>query len=223
MDKKTKDLVNAFMTLSTPSVSDALDKIKVRCGCIGLAPIVPGKKIVGPALTVKYIPAALKMTGAGNYIDDAEEGDVIVIDNGGRTGCTAWGDILTVAALEKKLAGTIIDGVCRDVDEIMKLEYPIYTKGFYMVTGKDRIVMEAYNKPVTICDVQVNPGDIIMADQSGVLVIPREKAEEVLALAKTISEAEDRIVEAVKSGLSLKEARLRYKYDALQRAEKIEG
>ncbi|HWQ79234.1 MAG TPA: RraA family protein [Anaerovoracaceae bacterium] len=219
MSKTTKELAEAFMVLSTPSVSDALDKLKIKCGCEGLVPILAGKKFVGPAFTVKYVPIGLVKTGAGDYIDEAQEGDVIVIDNGGRTYCTGWGDILTNVAVSKKLAGTIIDGVCRDVDGIRELDYPMFTLGHFMVTGKDRISMESYQKPVEICDVPVRPGDLVMADQSGVLIIPREKAEEVLALAQEITAAEDKIVEAVKQGCSLKEARVKFKYDALQRSD----
>ena len=219
MGRTIKELVDAFMSLSTPSVSDAMDKLKIRCGCQGLVPIVAGKKIVGPAFTVKYVPIGLVKTGAGDYIDEAQEGDVIVIDNGGRTYCTAWGDILTNVAVQKKVAGTIIDGVCRDVDGIRELDYPMFTRGHFMVTGKDRIHMESYQKPVEICDVPVKPGDLVMADQSGVLIIPREKAEEVLALAREIAAAEEKIVEAVKQGCSLKEARVKFKYDSLQRSE----
>ena len=217
MSKTTKELVQAFLSLSTPSVSDALDKLKIKCGCHGLSPIVLDKKFVGPAFTVKYVPIGLVKTGAGDYIDEANEGDVIVIDNGGRTYCTAWGDILTTVAVNKKLAGTVIDGVCRDVDNIREMGYPMFTRGHFMVTGKDRIVMESYNKPVEICDIKVNPGDLIMADQSGVLVIPREKADEVLALAEQISEAENKIVASVKNGATLKDARIQFKYDSLQR------
>lgn len=217
MKKTVKELVEAFMSLSTPSVSDALDKLKIRGGCLGLTPIVPGKKIVGPAFTVKYVPIGLCKSGAGDYIDDANEGDIIVIDNGGRLYCTAWGDILTTVAVSKRLAGTVIDGVCRDVDNIRELDYPMFTRGQFMVTGKDRVIMESYNKPVEICDVQVTPGDLVMADQSGVLVIPREKADEVLLLAQEIADAEEKIVEAVKNGATLKDARVKFKYDFLQR------
>ena len=219
MSKTTKELVQAFMALSTPSVSDALDRLRIRGGCQGLVPIVLGKKFVGPAFTVKYIPIAQVRTGAGDFIDECQEGDVVVIDNGGRTYCTAWGDILTHVAVKKRLAGTVIDGVCRDVDGIRALDYPMYTRGHFMVTGKDRIIMESYNRPVSICDIQVNPGDLIMADGSGVLVIPRNRAEEVLELAQEIAEAERRIVEAVDAGSTLKDARVKFKYDALQRAK----
>ncbi len=218
MEERLKELIGGFMQMSTPSVSDAMDRIKVRCGCHGITPIV-GKKFVGPAFTVKFLPLGQVKTGAGDFIDEAKAGDVIVIDNGGRTYCTVWGDILTHVAVQKKLAGTVIDGVCRDVDGIRELGYPMYTRGHFMVTGKDRAVMESFNRPVAISDIQVNPGDLIMADQSGVLVIPRNRAEEVLGLAREIAAAEEKIVAAVHEGLSLKEARARFKYDALQRAK----
>jgi len=218
MSKSTEELVQGFMEFFTPSVSDAMDKIRIRCGCHGLIPIV-GKKFVGPAFTVKFLPIGQKKTGAGDFIDEAKEGDVIVIDNAGRTYCTVWGDILTHVAVNRKLAGTVIDGVCRDVDGIRELGYPMYTRGHFMVTGKDRVVMESYNKPVAISDVAVNPGDLIMADQSGVLVIPLDRAEEVLALTREIAAAEDKIVASIQQGMNLKEARAKFNYDALQRAK----
>jgi 4-hydroxy-4-methyl-2-oxoglutarate aldolase len=218
MSDDLKELIQGFMELSTPGVSDALDKMRIRSGCHGLTPIV-GKKFVGPAFTVKYVPIGQIKSGAGDYIDDTEEGDVIVIDNAGRTYCTVWGDILTNVAVKKKLAGTVINGVCRDVDGIRELGYPMYTRGHFMVTGKDRVMMESYNKPVDLADILVNPGDLIMADQSGVLVIPLNKAKEVLALAREIAAAEDNIVASIQKGLTLKEARVRFNYDALQRAK----
>lgn len=220
MDEKTKKLVNAFLKLSTPAVSDALDKIGIACGCQGMTPIVLGKKFVGPAFTVKYIPIGRAQTGAGDYIDETQEGDVVVIDNGGRTYCTAWGGLLSTVAVHRKVAGTVIDGVCRDVDIIRELDYPMYTKGHYMVTGKDRIVMESYNKPIEFCNIQVLPGDLVMADQSGVLIIPMYCAEDVLKRAQEIENAEEHICKAVNEGCTLKEARVKFKYDSLQRREK---
>ncbi|HEX2988747.1 MAG TPA: RraA family protein [Chloroflexota bacterium] len=219
MSATTRELVQAFMALDTPCVSDALDRLKLRGGCEGLYPIVQGKKFVGPAFTVRHIPIAQARTGAGDFIDECQEGDVIVMDNGGRSYCTVWGDILTHVAVTKKCAGTVIDGVCRDVDGIRELDYPMYTRGHFMVTGKDRVVMESYQRPVSICNVQVIPGDLVMADGSGVLVIPRDRAEEVLEQALEIAETERRIIEAVDAGSSLKDARATFKYDALQRSK----
>ena len=217
--KTTKEFVDAFMKLSTPTVSDAMDKMGIKCGCEGLMPIVVGKKFVGPAFTVKYIPVGTIKTDVGNYIDEAKEGDVIVIDNAGRTWCTVWGDILTYVGVQKKLAGTVIDGVCRDVDGIRELGYPMYTKGHFMVTGKDRVMMGSMKEPVSICNVRVRQGDLVMADQSGVLIIPIEKAEEILVSANKINKVEEKIVEEVKKGSTLVAARTKLGYDFLQRPE----
>lgn len=215
-----KKYVDEFMKFSTPTVSDAMDKLGIRCGCEGLMPIVMGKKFVGPAFTVKFVPVGTVKTVAGDFIDELKEGEVVVIDNAGRTYCTVWGDILTNVAVKKKVAGTVIDGVCRDVDGIRDLDYPMFTKGHFMVTGKDRVALQATNIPVSICNVVVAPGDLIMADQSGVLVIPKDKLDEVLKTALVIEEAETRILEAIKSGSSLYDARQKFKYDSLQRPEK---
>jgi len=215
--KTTKEFVDAFIKLSTPTVSDAMDKFEIRSGCKGLMPIVVGKKFVGPAFTVKFIPVSTVKTKTGDFIDEAKAGDVIVIDNAGRTWCTVWGDILTYVAIKKKIAGTVIDGVCRDVDGIRELDYPMYTKGHFMVTGKDRVMMKLINEPVSICDVQVRPGDLVMADQSGVLIIPINKAEEIFEIAVMINETEKKIIEEVKNGSTLIAARKRLKYDTLQR------
>ena len=112
--------------------------------------------------------------------------------------------------------GTVIDGVCRDVDGIRKLGYPIYTKGKYMVTGKDRVMVDAVNTTVSISGVQVRPGDIILADESGAVCIPKEKAEEILQIAKHIEEVEQQILAEVEKGSSLKEARNKLGYHSLQ-------
>lgn len=213
------ELTQGFLELSTPCVSDALDTMRIRCGCEGLMPIIQGKKFVGRAFTVEYGPIGQVKTGAGDYIDETKPGDVIVIANGAKTFCTAWGGLLSTVAKKKGVAGTVIDGVCRDVDVIREVDYPMYTKGHYMVTGKDRIQMLSYQKPISFCDIQVHPGDLVMADQSGVLIIPFNVAEKVLFSAREIDRAETLIEQAVGEGYSLKEARLKYKYDSLQRAK----
>lgn len=213
------EVIQGFSKLSTPTVSDALDKLGIRGGCQGLSPIVPGKNFVGTAFTVKFVPVGTVKTKAGDFIDDVKEGEVIVIDNGGRQYCTVWGDILTHMAIQKRIAGTVIDGVCRDVDGIIERGYPIYTRGHFMVTGKDRVALQNTNLPVSICDVVVNPGDIIMADQSGVLVIPKDHAQQVLTVALEIDSVEEGIIAEISQGSSLYDARQKYKYDSLQRPD----
>jgi len=219
MSIPTKELVKEFFELSTPCVSDACDRLKIKCGCHGIKPIVFGKKIVGPAFTVKYVPVGGVKGTAGDFIDDVNEGEVVVIDNGGRTYCTVWGDIMSYLAINKKIAGTIIDGVCRDVDGIRKMGYAMFSKDYFMVTGKDRVMLQSVNEMVSISDVQVSPGDLIMADDSGVLVIPKDRAEEILKGAVKIDEAEKNIIGELKKGSTLREARVKFNYHKLQRSK----
>lgn len=217
LKRPSKNLIESFRKLATPTISDALDKLGIKGGCEGILPIIQGSKIVGPAFTLKYIPVGVKKGTVGDYIDLAQPGDIFVLDNGGRTYCTVWGGILSITAKLKGIAGTIIDGVCRDVEEIYEQKYPIFSRGRFMVTGKDRVQLEAMNIPICIANIQVKPMDIVVADDSGVLIIPQEKAEEVLGLSQNIAEKETQIEKAVKEGLSLQEARKKYGYHCLQR------
>ena len=211
-----RNVVQAFYSLSTATISDALDRFGLRGGCEGILPIVPGAKMAGTALTVRYVPVGEVKGTVGDYIDVAQPGDVIVLDNHGRMDCTVWGDILTVTAKLKNIAGTVIEGVCRDVPNIIKEQYPLFSRGRFMMTGKDRVMVEAMNVIVSIGKVQVKPGDILVGDDSGVVVIPREKASEVLKVAMEIEEAENLIEDAVRKGMTIKEARERYRYHSLQ-------
>ena len=131
------DLVTAFKLLDTTSVSDALDRLGMKGTCHGILPLVSGAKAVGPALTVKYRARGVQCGSVGDFIDDVQSGQVIVIDNGGRTYCTVWGDLMTLVARTREIAGTVIDGVCREARHL-SARYPIYTRGRYMATGRDR-------------------------------------------------------------------------------------
>lgn len=212
-------IVEKFEPLSTSVISDALDRFGIGGGCHGIVPLVSGVKMVGTAFTVRYVPIGSVKGTVGDYIDDVLPGDVVVLDNKGRTDCTVWGDILTIAAKLKGVAGTVIDGVCRDVAGILEQRYPIFSRGKFMMTGKDRVMVEATQVMVSIATVQVKPGDILMGDDSGVVVVPQELAPRVLEAALAIERAESSILEAIRSGLSVGEARKKFGYHKLQ-AEK---
>lgn len=214
-----KELIEELKKMDTPSISDAMDKLGIPCGLLGIQPVVRGHKICGDAFTVHYIPCGMTKGTVGDFIDDVKPGQVVVIDNNGRTYCTVWDDIMTFTAKTKGIEGTVIDGVCRDVNGIEQLGYGIYTKSVYMVTGKERVTVDQVNVPVAISGVQVVPGDLILGDDSGVVVIPYEKAEEVLKLAKNIESVEQEIIADVKNGSSLKEARAKHGYHHLQSKE----
>ncbi len=211
-------LVASFAGLDTPAVSDALDKLGLNGQALGLSPLAdcPGV-VVGPAFTVKYLPAAAPPGTVGDFIDDVTEGDVVVIDNGGRTDCTVWGDILTQYAGLRGLAGTVIDGVCRDVGRAIEDNFPLFTAGRFMRTGKDRVEVEAVNGVVSIGGVRVAAGDIVVADSNGVVIVPRSRACEVAAIACEIEQVEAAIRERIAAGATIREARSALGYHTLQR------
>lgn len=218
-ERPPKNVIEEFKKLSTANVSDALDRLKFGGGCQGIIPIVDGVKMVGPAFTVRYIPVGLTPGTVGDYIDLAKPGDVIVIDNAGRTHCTVWGDLLTITAMQIGLAGTVIDGVCRDVHRIRELKYPLFSRGRFMMTGKDRVQLESISTVVSISSVQVKPGDLVVGDDSGVVIVPKEKIYDVLEIAKEIAESEELIEAMVRKGSSLADARKKFKYHELQRSK----
>ena len=209
------EMIDAFLSLSTPTISDALDVLLLSGGCLGLRPVVMGHKIAGPAYTVRYVPTGTEKKGAGDFLDDVPAGSVVVIDNGGRTYATVWGDLMTRLAKRNGVAGTVIDGVCRDVDLIRELHYPMFTRGAFMVTGKGRMQLASIQETVTVGEVSVRPGDFVIADDSGVLVVPQSRAEEVLRTAQNITAREDRMKRMIDDGLTLKEARAREGYDQI--------
>ncbi len=209
-------VVEGFRTLDTTSVSDALDRLGIAGGLHGITPVVSGVAMVGQAFTVHYVPCGLTKGTVGDFLDDVPPGQVVVIDNAGRTYCTVWGDLMTVTAVIRGIAGTVIDGVCRDVPGIRRENYPIFTRGYYMVTGKDRVQVDGVNVPVSISGIQVKSGDIIIGDDSGALVVPIERAEQVLEVAREIAAKEAAIEQQIREGSTLREARARAGYHHLQ-------
>lgn len=152
----------------------------------------------------------------GDYIDDLQADIVVVIDNNGREDTTVWDDILTFLAHKNGIAGTVIDGACRDVQLCLELGYPIYSRSYSMRTGKDRVQLVARNVPVTIGGAAVTPGDILRGDSDGVIVIPRRSEDEVLAIAEDIDAAEKEIRLRLKAGSRLDETRDKLGYHSLQ-------
>ena len=218
MNHEDQELVALFHGLDTPGVSDAMDKLGLPGQCLGIAPLenYPGV-IVGPAFTVKYVSASAPAGTVGDFIEDVAEGDVVVIDNDGRTDCTVWGDIMTQYAGARKIAGTVIDGVCRDVTKALRDGYPLFTMGRFMRTGKDRVQVEAVNVTVSIGTARVCARDIVVADANGVVVVPRDRVHEVAATARQIETVEAHIRTQISQGKTLKEAREALGYHTLQR------
>ena len=201
---------------STTTISDALDRLGIAGHCLGIKPLDLSFRLCGRAFTMRTIPVAVEAGTVGDYIDDVPPGHIIAIDNAGRQDMTVWGDILTFVADKRGIRGTVIDGVCRDVSRSLELKYPLFTRGWSMRTGKDRVQLDALSVPISIGGARVHPGDLFLGDADGVVVVPKDREVEVIDLARSIDEAEVKIREAVEGGMRLDEARRQHKYFKLQ-------
>ena len=216
--------VSRALTLDCAALSDALDRSGIAGQCYQIQPCDRKFRMAGHAYTVLYRPASHGEEGhVGDYIDDVEPGSVVVIDNHGHDNMTTWGNILTEMAHQRKIAGTVIDGINRDVALCSEINYPIYSRGSWMRTGKGRIQLAGLQVPVQIGGVTVYPGDLLRGDADGVVVIPQALQEQVLSFAEEITRKENTVRAAIRSGMRMDEARRQNQYHALQSPDYIKA
>ena len=206
------DSLEAWHGLGSATVSDALDCLGIAGQCHGLSPIDRRLSFVGRAFTLRMAPADSAAGTVGDYIDRVSAGEVVVIDNQARTDCTVWGDLLTEASCRRSVAGTVIDGVCRDLLGALARSYPLFTRGVHMRSGKGRVVVAEEGGPAAIAGVRVERGDLLLGDADGVVVVPLAEEVAVLHRAREIAAMEGRIRNALAEGVSLAEARARHGY-----------
>ncbi len=207
-----------FKRLATTNLSDALDKVGIKGAVIGIRPMFDCPKIVGRAVTIKITAAGMtksKYHIGVRAIDAASPGDVIIIDNRGDINNNCWGEILSMAAKMKGVSGVVVDGAVRDVDACREFGFPIYAKGVVPLTARGRVMEESFNEMIRIGDIQVRPGDIVMADINGVVIIPEEKIDEVLETAEDILKKEEAMIEELRKGVSILEVDQRYSYETM--------
>jgi 4-hydroxy-4-methyl-2-oxoglutarate aldolase len=202
----TDNQLGHLAQLTTSGLSDALDQLGIPGQCHGIMPLSRSFRLMGRAWTLRYGPVGEDPGTVGDYIDDLGPGQVVVLDNQSRLDATVWGDLLTTTAAARGVPGTVIDGVCRDVDRSLELSYPIFSRGNWMRTGKDRVRVEETGGPVSIGGIRVEPGDLLLGDGDG-----------VIAVAIEIERAEAAIRDALAEGQSLRDARAAVGYHTLQR------
>ena len=218
VDTDGRTVIDRLAVLPTAAISDALDTLALPGPLAGVTPLLPGRRACGPAFTLAYEPIDSAGGTVGDFLDDVPSGAVVVIDNHGRTDATVWGGIMTRVATVRGIAATVINGVCRDVEEISTTGYPMWSVGRFMRTGKDRVRLAEVQRPLIISGVSIRPGDVVCGDDDGVVVVPAERAAEVAASAERIHHTEAAIIRAVESGSTLVGARSRHGYHALQSA-----
>ena len=209
-----------FDKLPTSTISDALDRLGIAGQCRGLMPVFDRVHMCGPAYTLKYLPVGGEGGTVGDFLDDVPAGAVVAIDNAGRTDCTVWGDIMTFLAAKRGVAGTAINGICRDVDRSRDMKYPIFSVAYWMRTGKDRVRLVGVNVPVDLGGVSVDPGDLLVGDDNGLIAVPAKRAAEVAEVAAGIEETENKIRDAISQGMRLGDARKQLGYHTLQSKKK---
>jgi 3-hexulose-6-phosphate synthase/6-phospho-3-hexuloisomerase len=188
-----------FEAVSAPNVTDAMHRKGAMAGVVSVCGRV---KAVGRAVTVRTV--------AGDWakpveaIDVAGPGDVLVISNDGSTDVAPWGELATHSAKNRGVTGVVIDGAVRDVDDIREMKFPVFATATVPNAGDPKGLGEI-NAEIVCCGQEVRPGDWIVADESGVVVIPRERAYEVARRAMEVKKTEERIREEIRRGRTLSE------------------
>jgi len=198
-------IIERLSKLDTCAVSDALDSLALKGATWGIGPLWQCPRIVGRAVTMKIKPAGLTQPTqhlGTAPIEAAKAGDIIVIDNGGQLQFSCWGGLLALSAKLKGVSGVVIDGACRDIDEARDLSFPVYARGVVPMTARGRIMQESFNQEIQFGGVQCHPGDLVIADGSGVVIVPKQKEEEVIAAAEAIYHKEQEMAAGIRKGYS---------------------
>jgi len=190
-----KELIDEFKVLSTAIVSDAMNRMNSMSAEI--KPIIGDVNIAGSAVTVQCIAGDNLMIHKAIYI--AEPGDVIVIDARGHKDTAVWGNIMTKACKIRGIEAVVIDGSIRDIRENKEEKYPIFCKGV-VPAGSQKSWGGNINVPIQCGGAHVDPGDIIVGDDDGVVVVPRNIAKEVLKKAKERAKTEEEWINEIQKG-----------------------
>ncbi len=200
------EFVERLGALDSCAVSDALDKLGLKGSVTGIHRFTTEQRIAGRVLTVKLDRAEGRSNTrhlCTTAIDAATPGDIIVIEQ--RTGLDAasWGGNLAIGAKMRKVAGVIVEGPARDIDDCRKLDFPVFARSHTSRTARGRIVEVATNEPITVGDVEVNPGDYAVADGSGVVFIATADIARVLEAAEAIVAREEAMAQALREGIPI--------------------
>src|SRR5258706_2430870 len=198
------DFTDRLSRVDSCAVSDAVDKLRLKGVVTGIHRVSTDRPISGRVVTVRLErdegrPVASRHLGTA-AVEGAGPGDVIVIEQ--RTGIDAagWGGNLSLGAKLRGVAGVIVDGPTRDVDEARGYDFPVFARDHTSRTARGRIVETGTNVPITVGDVAVSPGDYLVADGSAVVFIAADEIERVLEAAEAIVEREKAMAASLREG-----------------------
>ena len=195
--------VARLRSLDTCAVSDALDQLGLPGTVIGIHRVSAERRIVGRVIPVKLGPAGEGVASrhlCSAAIEAGTSNDVIVVEHHSRQDAAGWGGLLSAAASLRGISGTIVDGAVRDVDDSRDLNYPVFARTVVPLTARGRVTEHAWNEPIVVGGVDVKPGDLVIADGSGVVFVDAARSTEVLEIAESIAAREARLTTAVRTG-----------------------
>lgn len=214
----SKNLTKILNMISTTNLSDACDKLGIEGVLSGIHGVSKNKsKIFGRAITVKLTTNKIENPShlGIDAIEKTQNDEIIIMANDGRTEMACWGGILSTAAHKKRLRGVIVDGACRDIEEIDELGFSVFSKGISVKTARNRVFQEGLNVAVTVSGVIIEPYDIIVADENGCVRIPKLHEEKILDEAFNIYSLETEMTQQIKSGKSIKQVDGDIKYNEI--------
>lgn len=183
------ETVAEMETFSSALLSDVLDKDR-RTMDAGLKPIGSPGTMAGPALTVDARPGDNLVVHRAVTL--AQPGDVLIVDADGYTEGGLWGELMTLAGLETGLAGVVVDGAVRDVDDLENFDLPVFTR-HVSPKGTTKVRPGSINVPITCGGVTVEPGDVVLGDRDGIVAIPREELDGALRAVRSKQKREEEI------------------------------
>ena len=215
-------LVSQLLAVSTPNVSDALDRLGIEGAPQGILPIYPCAKIAGPAATLKVVPFGQAeesiVLGTLRAIVKGGAGSVLVVDGSENPHINSFGGVAGATAKHNGLVGCVSDAVVRDVDEYKVYGMPVYCKGIAQQSVRGRSACAGYGMEIRLGGVRVRPGDYILADDNGTVVIPHERVAEVITFAQKVRATEERVIAEIRAGADPVEAHQRVNYDNMLKA-----
>lgn len=196
-------LAARLRSIDTCVLSDALDRLGLRGVAFGLSRLSGRQRVAGRVITVTLGPAeggAAPRHLCTAAVDQGGPDDVIVVEHHSHGQAAGWGGILSFAAKTKGIEGVIVDGMCRDIDEAIEFDFPVFGAGAVPATARGRVMEVACQQPIVVRGVRVRPGDWVLADSSGVVFVAADRLEEVLAIAESLAAREQQMLQRVRNG-----------------------
>ena len=189
------DLLKQIAAYSAATIHEALGKYGALPS--GIRPVSPAMKLCGRAFTIQSMPGDNLLLHRA--IAQASPGDVLIADMSGFYEAGYWGEILTVASQARGIAGLVLDGCIRDANEIEELGFPVFSRGL-CIRGTTKYGKGSLNEPISIGDIRIEPGDVIVGDRDGLVIIPASRVEETIEKSEARIQKEQRTMQALRDG-----------------------